>query len=255
MNLPSCSWSVYDVAWMTGPFSSDTTQDQYDNAMDYCDLNDDSISEATWENDCIDKGIRWSVAYKLGFSVSLIYCVALIAMIAGAWNLYSRMIGSCLFCSAQCLNFGAIIAIGVFRFNPLGILAAQSKAASKYDGRYTFTVTSFDQLDDYVTDGRTYEEDANMITAMFVLMIALCCCSCCCNGQLYMKKQPEHHPVPQQDFNDGKQQIDNSVTPNMYTAQPQQQQQQFMQQPQQQYMQPQQMQQQMYQQPQYAQQP
>ena len=37
-----------------------------------------------------------------------------------------------------------------------------------------------------VTDDRTYEEDANMITGMFVLMILLCCCSCGCNGSLYM---------------------------------------------------------------------
>ena len=100
MNLPSCSWSVYDVAWMAGPFSSDTTQDQLEDALDYCDLTEDSIEDVNWDNDCIDKGIRWSVAYKLGFSVCLIYSVALIAMIIGAKNLQSRMVGSCLFCSA-----------------------------------------------------------------------------------------------------------------------------------------------------------
>ena len=94
-------------------------------ALDYCDLTDESsIEEDFWKNDCIDKGIRWSVVYKLGFSVCLIYTVALAAMIAGAWNLYSRMAGSCFFCLAECLNFGALITIGIFRFNPLGVLAS-----------------------------------------------------------------------------------------------------------------------------------
>ena len=101
MNLPSCSWSVYDVAWIAGPFDSDTTQDQFNNAENYCLYEDETFEEdLTWDNDCINKGIRWSVAYKFGFSVCLIYSVALIAMIAGAKNLQSRMVGSCLFCSA-----------------------------------------------------------------------------------------------------------------------------------------------------------
>ena len=127
MDLPSCSWSVYDVAWMAGPFDDDVTTGMIEDALDYCDLNYvDDVADVIWKNDCIDNGIRWSVAYKLGFSVCLIYSVALLAMIGGAWNLYSRMVGSCLFCSAQCLNFGAVIAIGVFRWNPLGDLASYS---------------------------------------------------------------------------------------------------------------------------------
>ena len=100
MNLPSCDWSVYDVAWIAGPFDSDTTQDQFNNAENYCVYEDESFEDLTWDNDCLNKGIRWSVAYKFGFSVCLIYSVALIAMIAGAKNLQSRMVGSCLFCSA-----------------------------------------------------------------------------------------------------------------------------------------------------------
>ena len=157
MGLPSCSWSVYDVAWMSGPFDSDTTQDQVDNAQDYCDLNENGeIEGEIWDNDCIDKGIRWSVAYKLGFSVCLIYTVALIALIIGAWNLASRMVGSCLFCMAQCLNFGAIISIGVFRFNPLGVLASMSKAPSKYDGGSFTYLDEIDDFDEFLSDSRTY---------------------------------------------------------------------------------------------------
>ena len=204
MNLPSCDWSVYDVAWMAGPFDSDTSQSMFYDALDYCDLTEDTIDEVSWDNDCIDKGIRWSVVYKLGFSTCLVYTVALSAMLAGAWNLQSRMAGSCCFCLAQMLNFGALIAIGVFRFNPLGLLAAQSQAASKYDSSAVFDYDTFEDADDFLSSDRTYGTDANLITAMFIVMIMMCCCSCLCNGYLYGSKMPEgHQPVPQQDFDNG----------------------------------------------------
>ena len=54
MNLPGCSWSVYDFAWIAGPFDGDT-QDQENKAKNYCGLNEnDEIEEEIWENDCID---------------------------------------------------------------------------------------------------------------------------------------------------------------------------------------------------------
>ena len=99
MNVPDCSTSLYDLMWVDGPFSTDLSVDQMDAASSYCDF-DENATEIDWDNHCLTKGIRWSVAYKLGFAVCLIYCISLIVLILGAWVLPARMIGSVGFCCA-----------------------------------------------------------------------------------------------------------------------------------------------------------
>ena len=124
-NLPSCDVSIYDIAWIDGPYPSDTSEDLFKDAEDYCDFSTSS-STVDRNNDCLEKGIRWSVAYKFCFTICLIYMFASLILIAGAWNYHSRVFGGCTFCCAQCLNLAAIITVGVFRFNALGKLAAVS---------------------------------------------------------------------------------------------------------------------------------
>ena len=51
-NLPSCDVSIYDIAWVAGPFPSDTDESLFDDAEDYCDFNYGSSID--WDNTCVD---------------------------------------------------------------------------------------------------------------------------------------------------------------------------------------------------------
>ena len=37
-NLPSCDISIYDMAWVDGPYPSDTDESLFTDAEDYCDF-------------------------------------------------------------------------------------------------------------------------------------------------------------------------------------------------------------------------
>ena len=97
-NLPSCDISIYDMAWVDGPYPSDTDDSLFTDAEDYCDFKYGSTID--WDNDCLEKGIRWSVAYKLCFTLSLIYLFASMVLIGGAWKYHARVFGGCAFCCA-----------------------------------------------------------------------------------------------------------------------------------------------------------
>ena len=88
----------------------------------------------------------------------------------GAWVLIARVIGLCLSCIFGCVNFAAIITIGVFRFNPFGQLAAMSDAPSKFE--------SIDGPELTLSDKRTYKIEALMITVIWAFQLILCCCGC-----------------------------------------------------------------------------
>ena len=85
MNLPGCGRSFYDISWIDGPFDSDLSADVVDNAEEYCDYTDSG--NVDWSNTCLKKGIRWSVAYKLGFTVCLLYSLSVALLILGAYQL------------------------------------------------------------------------------------------------------------------------------------------------------------------------
>ena len=85
--------NVYDTNFIMGPF--DTSDDDYDeyrqNYIDYCNSNDRE------DDFCADTGTRWSIVYKLCFSVTLIFTINACIMTLGAWSYPARMLGSCLF--------------------------------------------------------------------------------------------------------------------------------------------------------------
>ena len=96
--MPSCDISIYDIAWIDGPYPTDIDNDLFVDAENYCDFN--AGSDIDWNNECVTKGIRWSVAYKLCFALCLVYLFASLILIAGAWNYNSRVFGGCTFCCA-----------------------------------------------------------------------------------------------------------------------------------------------------------
>ena len=70
----------------------------------------------------------------------------------------------------------------MFRFNALGKLAAYSEAPSKYD-EASYVTSSGDEINlSFVSDDRTYKEDAKMLVAIWSIMLAMCICSCCSVG-------------------------------------------------------------------------
>ena len=98
--LPPCSQSYYDVAFLFGPF--DTSNDNYEkyerNYLDYCDIDTGSGIQIDFnEYECVRTGTRWTIVYKLCFAVALIFTFNGCIMTIGAWNYQARMLGSCLF--------------------------------------------------------------------------------------------------------------------------------------------------------------
>ena len=98
LNLPSCDVSIYDMAWVAGPFPNDIDADLLEDAEDYCDFTYGTSID--WDNDCLEQGIRWSVAYKFCFALCLVYLLSSVVLIGGAWNYHARVLGGCTFCCA-----------------------------------------------------------------------------------------------------------------------------------------------------------
>ena len=92
--------------------------------------------------------------------------------------------GSGFLALSHCLNLAAIIVTGVFRFNPMGKLAALSLTPSKYNSDSTLTLDSY-MSDSWISDDRTYQDDANVILGLWVAMMAMCLCGCCCSAGAY----------------------------------------------------------------------
>ena len=89
--------------WLGGPF--DTSDDDYDkylsNFIDYCDIQagpyETAIGYYDLDNDCAYTGTRWTIVYKLGFAVALIFTANACIMTLGAWSYPARMLGTCIF--------------------------------------------------------------------------------------------------------------------------------------------------------------
>ena len=86
------------------------------------------------ENSCWDDGNRWSIVYTLGAITMLLLAVNSVILILGAWSFHMRSLSACCASLCTCLNLGAIVTIGVFRFNTFGKFSALCTGPAKYDG-------------------------------------------------------------------------------------------------------------------------
>lgn len=104
-------------------------------------------------------------------------------MILGSWNFNARGLAACCGGICCCLNFGAIITTGVFRFNSWGMLTALCLAPTKYEGM----TDDGTEVKDFGTS-RTYESDASVIVALWICQMVFCCTNCIHMG--YVSKKP-----------------------------------------------------------------
>ena len=111
----------------------------------------------------------------------------------GAFQYHSRMIGVCFGCLLGCLNFAAIVTTGVFRFNTMGKYAALSTTPSKYDNQ-PFDYSKRVMITSSLSDDRTYESDADVITFLWIAQMTLFVFNCCASGGLYYPKKPTETP-------------------------------------------------------------
>ena len=69
---------------------------------------------------CWNQGNRWSIIYKLNAITLFLLAANAGIMILGAWSFHARGLSACCASLLCCLNFGALVTTGVFRFNTFG---------------------------------------------------------------------------------------------------------------------------------------
>ena len=111
MSSAYCDGSYYDMAYIEGPFTGhlvlkgkkadDILYDFYD----YCGVSSKTTSptDISFDNDCISNGNRWSIVYKLCFSLSVYFTVSTCIMTIGSCAFEFRALG------ATCITFGQIV--------------------------------------------------------------------------------------------------------------------------------------------------
>ena len=73
---------------------------------------------------CVAEGNRWSILFALNTATLFLLVVNAGLTIGGAFNFHARGLAACCATLCCCLNLGAIITTGVFRFNSVGSLTA-----------------------------------------------------------------------------------------------------------------------------------
>ncbi len=91
----------------------------------------------------------------------------MICVCIGTRKAIARVIASVFASLICCAHFGIIIATAVYRFRPQGRLCALSQRGTSVPA----------DKDEEITDDWTYEKDAALLAALWV--IQLLCCLCC----------------------------------------------------------------------------
>ena len=104
------SSSYYDMAYIEGPFKGNlfvarNADDIISDFYEYCGVSQETASPTmiTIENPCIENGNRWSIVYKLCFSLSVYFTVSTCIMTIGSCAFEFRALG------ATCITFGQIV--------------------------------------------------------------------------------------------------------------------------------------------------
>ena len=146
--------------YFNGPFSDERYADQ---------LKEDL--KRTCFDDCLKRGIRWSVVYELNAVLMILLTIQAAVQLVGVWHLRTKVCAVCTGCSLCCFQLVVIIITGVYRFNTKGTLAALSQTGSMYKAESPPAGAEF------LSTERNYAIDASWITSIWVLQL---CCFCCC---------------------------------------------------------------------------
>jgi hypothetical protein len=116
--------------------------------------------------ECWTRGTRWSVSYILLGTAFFLFSVQSLLLALGVWVFPSRLVG--LLCQTCCQIYflGAFIAVTIFRFNPMGSLAAISTHGS------SIKKENIDGTDQWVvSDETTYEQDGTRLFNLWLVSI------------------------------------------------------------------------------------
>ena len=128
------------------------------------------ILPCDWE--CVRVGTSWSSVYAMNGTLMLFLLLNMCCVCIGAYVYILRMIGAICGLCCCCLHFIFILVTPVLRFQPKGQLCALNPSPTMWTGDNAVTDWS---------DAWTFEKDAGLITALWVLQL-LCCCCCCVGG-------------------------------------------------------------------------
>ena len=145
--------------YFTGPFSDERYAEH---------LKEDL--KRTCFDDCLKRGIRWSVVYELNAALMVLLTVQAAVQLVGVWHLRTKVCAVCTGCSLCCFQLVVIIITGVYRFNTKGTLAALSHTGSMYK------TGSPPAGAEFLSTERTYATDASWITSIWVLQLFFFCC-------------------------------------------------------------------------------
>ena len=130
----------------------------------------DAVTAAKYKSDIADytddryaMGSRFTLIYLNGGVVSLMLAISYCLMLMSKW-FCSRVLAMIGFSSASLFwtfHVFTMVMTGVFRYSSMGKLAALSTCPTSYDDDATYD-------DYYVSDKRTYADDAKLVTALWV---------------------------------------------------------------------------------------
>ena len=129
-------YKYYDSGFLFDDSNTATPFVDNKKANEYIDMLEDDCGSVDYDefDDCLLRGCRWSIVYTMCSIVLLSVTIHSLLRMCGACSPHFRcmsMVFAPLLC---CGNLAAIIVTGVFRFNTMGKLAAQSLIPTEYDG-------------------------------------------------------------------------------------------------------------------------
>lgn len=118
------------------------------------------------------RGINWSTIYQFNSVVMVLIALWGMAMLIGVTQLETRICVNVTSPCCCCINLAILILSAVYRFNTKGTLASISMTSSKFVETHSVGV--------FLSEDRTYENDANRILTLILVQTAFLCCFQCC---------------------------------------------------------------------------
>ena len=127
--------------------------------------------------ECWTTGTRWSTSFALLGVAFVLMTVQSVLLALGVWVFPSRFVGLMCQTCCQCYFFVALIVVTIFRFNPMGSLAALSTMGSSVK-----QITNDDGTKSWaVSDETTYEQDGQRLFNLWLLSLLFMLPQCLMN--------------------------------------------------------------------------
>ena len=147
--------TVYDYGFYYSDHTDEIAADNYKHLLLQCDV------------ECWTRGTRWSIGFALlGFAFMLL-SVQGVFLTLGVFVFPTRLIGLLCQTLCKCYFYAALICVTIFRFNPMGSLAAISTSGSSVK-----EISLEDGTKQWViSDETTYEQDGKMLFNLWLTAV------------------------------------------------------------------------------------